>query len=145
MIKFTVLGDPVAQGRPRATAINGRARMYDPGKSRDYKNYLRLVASEYAPEKPLEGALDVRIDIYRQIPKSFSRKKIQQAEEGLLRPTTKSDVDNYAKTVMDALNKIIWVDDSQIVSLIANKWYSGKPRVEIEVKPWQLSTTEVKG
>lgn len=30
MIKFTVYGEPVAQGRPRATTINGHVRMYDP-------------------------------------------------------------------------------------------------------------------
>lgn len=37
MIEFTIYGEPVAQGRPRATTINGMVRMYDPKKSRDFK------------------------------------------------------------------------------------------------------------
>lgn len=44
MIKFTAFGNAVAQGRPKASTRNGKVRMYDPDKSRDYKNYLRLVA-----------------------------------------------------------------------------------------------------
>jgi len=50
MIRFTVYGEPVAQGRPRATNINGHIRMYDPKKSRDFKDYVRLVASENRPK-----------------------------------------------------------------------------------------------
>lgn len=34
-IAFTVYGEPVAQGRPRATHMNGMTRLYDPKKSRD--------------------------------------------------------------------------------------------------------------
>nr|WP_326134879.1 RusA family crossover junction endodeoxyribonuclease [Cytobacillus horneckiae] len=41
MIKFTVFGEPVAQGRPRATTINGQVRMYDPAKSKNFKEYVR--------------------------------------------------------------------------------------------------------
>lgn len=34
MIQFTVYGEPEAQGRPRATTINGQVRMYDPKNSK---------------------------------------------------------------------------------------------------------------
>lgn len=134
MIHFTVLGEPVAQGRPRATTINGHVRMYDPKKSRNFKQYVRLTASQHAPEKLLEGPLKMKVVVYRPSLKSFSKKKAKQAEEGTLRPTTRPDVDNYVKGIKDALNKVIWKDDSQVVDLSVSKFYSEKPRVEVTVE-----------
>lgn len=133
MITFTVYGEPVAQERPRATTINGMVRMYDPKKSRDFKQLVSLVASEKAPTSLLEGELELEVKIYRPILKSFSKKKIEIAESGLLRPTTKPDVDNYVKAICDGCNNVIWKDDSQIVDLHVSKFYSTKPRVEVRV------------
>lgn len=133
VISFVVYGEPVAQGRPRATTINGHARMYDPAKSHDYKDYVRLVASEYAPEKLLEGAVSLELNVYLPIPKSFSQKKQRDAEKGLIRPTKKPDMDNYIKGICDALNGVIWKDDCQVIHLIAEKLYSFRPRIEIVI------------
>ncbi|MEC3502843.1 RusA family crossover junction endodeoxyribonuclease, partial [Bacillus thuringiensis] len=30
MIQFTIMTEPVAQGRPRASTVHGKVRMYDP-------------------------------------------------------------------------------------------------------------------
>jgi Holliday junction resolvase RusA-like endonuclease len=135
MIQFTVIGEPVAQGRPRFSTQGGTTRAYDPKKSSDFKQYVRLVASQYAPSELLEGELRLVVDVYRAIPKyiSKSKTKLEQAKSGALRPTSKPDVDNYVKGIKDALNKVIWKDDSQIVELNVRKWYSDKPRIEIEV------------
>jgi Holliday junction resolvase RusA-like endonuclease len=135
MIQFTVYGEPVAQGRPRATTINGHIRMYDPKKSSDFKNYVRLVASEHRPDKLLEGPISLTVKVYKKTLKSFSKKKIAAAESGQLRPTSKPDVDNYVKGAKDALKNVIWKDDSQVVDLHISKWYSETPRVEITIVP----------
>ena len=134
MIKFTVWGEPVAQGRPRATTINGRVKMYDPKKSSEYKNYIRLVASQHAPKELLDGPLRLDVKIYKPTLKSFSKKKKEMAEQGVLRPTTKPDVDNYVKAIKDALKNVIWKDDSQVVDLQASKYYSEKPRIEVKIE-----------
>ena len=133
-IKFTVWGEPVAQGRPRASTVNGYVRMYDPKKSREFKQYVRLVASQHRPQELLTGPLKMKVKVFRPTLKSFSKKKKKQAEEGLLRPTTKPDVDNYIKSVFDGLNKVIWKDDSQVVDLQVSKFYSENPRIEVEIK-----------
>jgi Holliday junction resolvase RusA-like endonuclease len=133
-IKFVVIGEPVAQGRPRFSSKSGFVRAYDPEKSRKYKDYVRRVAQEYAPREPLQGQLQVEIDVYKSCLKSFSKKKIEQAENKELRPTTKPDVDNYAKGIKDALNGLVWRDDSQVVDLRVQKFYSKSPRVEVRVK-----------
>jgi Holliday junction resolvase RusA-like endonuclease len=134
MIKFTVYGEPVAQGRPKATTIGGHVRMYDPKKSSDYKDYVKLVASEKAPKSLLEGALTMVVKIYRPMPKSFSKRKSDQAEQGMLRPITKPDADNYLKAIKDALKNVIWKDDSQVVDVQVSKWYSDRPRVEVSIE-----------
>lgn len=141
MISFTVYGEPISQLRPRATTINGYVRMYDPQKSRDYKQYVRLVAVEHKPPKPLEGEIELVIDVYRPIPKSMSKRKRQLALKGKIRPTTKPDIDNYVKAIKDALSGIIWKDDKQVVSLTVRKWYSDMPRVEIDIEEVGMSAS----
>lgn len=134
IIQFTVYGEPVAQGRPKFSTAGGFVKAYDPAKSRNYKDYVRLAATEYAPAAPLEGPIGLVLTVYRSTPKSFSKRKTALAEEGKLRPTTKPDVDNYLKGVKDALKGIIWRDDSQVVEVYARKRYSVQPRIEIKIK-----------
>ncbi len=133
MIEFTVYGEAVPQGRPRAAKVGNRVRVYDPSKSSNYKNYVRLAAAENAPDKPLEGPLILSVKVYRSIPKSFGKKKTFAAIAGELRPATKPDIDNYLKAIEDALNDLIWRDDGQIVGVSAEKFYAERPRVEITV------------
>jgi Holliday junction resolvase RusA-like endonuclease len=133
MIKFTVYGDPIAQGRPKFTTVSGHAKAYDPKKSRSYKSIVYGEALKVKPAVPFEKPLEVTIKIFRFIPKSFSQKKRKLAENCVIRPTTKPDVSNVCKSIEDALNGLIWKDDSQIVHLVVQKFYGEVPRVEIEV------------
>ncbi|OPX87750.1 MAG: Endodeoxyribonuclease RusA [Pelotomaculum sp. PtaB.Bin104] len=133
-IRFTVWGEPVAQGRPKFARIGNHVTTYDPEKSRTYKSIVRDEAIKVKPDKPLEGPLILTVAAYKSIPKSLSKKKTQQALEGELRPTIKPDLDNVVKGIKDALKGIIWRDDSQVIWLFASKWYSDKPRVEVEVE-----------
>ena len=81
---------------------------------------------------PLLGALRVKVSAFVSIPKSFNKKKQAAAIENIIRPTTKPDADNIAK-MLDALNKIVWNDDSQIIRLVIEKFYSEQPRLEIQI------------
>ena len=56
------------------------------------------------------------------------------AVKGELMPTTKPDIDNYVKSVLDASNGMLYHDDNQIVELIARKLYAEEPRVEIRIE-----------
>jgi len=135
VVKFTIPGECVPQGRPRAGKTKyGKIVMYDPKQSKDYKQFVSLIARQHAPKTKLEGALSVRMKIYRQIPKSTTKKDRALFLAGIKRPVVKPDIDNYTKGVLDALNNIIYHDDSQVVDLYASKFYSDKPRVELEVR-----------
>lgn len=134
MVEFTIPGEPIPQGRPRAGRNRGKIVMYDPKESKDYKRYVSIIARQHAPKTLLEGALSVRMKIYRQIPKSTTKKDRALIFEGVKRPVSKPDTDNYVKSVLDACNGILFKDDSQIVDLYASKFYSEQPRVEIRLQ-----------
>ena len=129
MINLTIPGEPVAQGRPRVT----RFGTYDPEKSKDYKAFVKYCALEVKPAQPLEHPLAVQVNAFFPVPKSKSKRWQTAALLGEERPTKKPDADNIAKIVCDALNGIMWRDDSQIVSLVVHKWYALEPRVEVDI------------
>lgn len=134
-IKFTVYGEPVAQGRPRGSIRNGKVHMRDPAKSKYFKQYVALIASQHRPEKVITGPVSMDVKVYRPMPKSVSNSKRRKKScKGSSEPTTKPDVDNYVKGVKDALNHLIYKDDSQVVDLTVSKFYSEEPRVEIKIK-----------
>ena len=130
-----ILGDPVAQGRPRFSRQGGFVKAYDPAKSRDYKSYVRMIAAPHAPVTPVEGAIEFSLRIYRAIPKGMPKYKQEAAKEGRLRPVTKPDVSNVLKGVEDALKGVWYKDDSQIVGYgVLGKWYDERPRIEIMMR-----------
>jgi len=137
-IKFTVYGEPVAQGRPKAAVISGRAIVYDPKKSRDFKRDVKAVAQAHVPERLLTGPLILVAKIYRPVPKSFSKKKRAAALAGEVLPITKPDLKNYVAGIEDSLEKVIYENDSQIVGYgDSGKWYGDPPRVEVEIREVQ--------
>lgn len=132
-MNIIVEGKPEPQLRPRATRMGNSIRLYDPKTTTNYKNHVKLSAKQQWKGKPLECPLVVELDVYRQIPKSTSKKRRKLKNERVIRPVVKPDIDNYSKGILDSLNGIVYKDDSQVVSLIANKYYSDNPRVEINV------------
>lgn len=78
--------------------------------------------------------LSVSITAFYEVPKSYSKKKKQEMLDGQLYPTKKPDIDNIAKCVLDALNKLAYRDDTQVVKLHMEKHYAEIPRVEVEIR-----------
>ena len=134
MIKFTIFGEPVAAQRPRFTVKKGFAIAYTAKKMKIGLADFRTQALQFKPEKPLEGALSIKIKVFRKIPTSFSKKKLQNALTSLLRPFQRPDGSNYLKLVEDACNGIFWHDDAQLVDIQISKFYAKNPRTEVEIK-----------
>lgn len=129
--------EPVEQARPRATRFGKGVRLYDPAKVKRYKKELGDMAREQVAKGdgrfPLEGPLRVTINFYRPLQKSLSKKERSRRLSGAHRPTVKPDLSNYLKSLEDALNAIVWIDDSQIVEEHLYKFYSDYPHIEMKV------------
>jgi Holliday junction resolvase RusA-like endonuclease len=76
----------------------------------------------------------VVVDVYMQAPRSGSKRQIEARLRNYLRPLKKPDVDNFLKTVGDALNGVVWKDDSAIVEATVRKWWSDDPRLVVQVE-----------
>lgn len=125
--------EPVEQARPRATRMGRGIRLYDPKKVSVYKKQLAMMCKFQYKQAPLTGPLMVELNFFRHIQSSISKKERKLRLSGSHRPVVKPDTDNYIKSTLDGLNGLLWEDDNQIVDLIAHKYYSDKPRVEVEV------------
>ena len=135
-IKFTIPGEPCAQGRPRFSTLGGYVKAIDPAKSRNQKSYIKYLATAAAKQQGWIYTylpLYVEIIAYMGIPKSKSKKWRAAAIRGQERPTKKPDTDNIFKLVTDALSGVIYADDKQIVSCRVQKWYSEEPRTEVRI------------
>lgn len=133
-MKLTFEIEPVEQARPRATRMGRGIRLYDPKKVSVYKKQLAMMCKFQYKDQPLSGQLTVNLKFYRHVQSSVSKKERKLRLIGAHRPTVKPDVDNYIKSTLDGLNGLLWEDDNQIVKIVAEKYYSDHPRVEIEVQ-----------
>lgn len=61
-----------------------------------------------------DALIVLRITAFYAIPKSYTKKDKLAAAEHRIRPTTKPDVDNCAKAILDALNGVCYLDDHAI-------------------------------
>jgi Holliday junction resolvase RusA-like endonuclease len=112
-------------GEPKGKARFTRAGIaYTPAGTRSYETSLRYAAQQaMRGNPPLEGALILDVEAHMPIPSSWSGKRQRMAEQGLILPITRPDFDNLLKTV-DALNRVVWRDDSQIIEVRCRKRYS---------------------
>lgn len=104
--------------------------------SRDNNEFIELMSSRYDDIKNIIKDKECEIDIknYFPIPKSFNKVNTLLAELGIIRPITKPDWDNLGKTYSDAIQPWIVYDDALFVDGSSHKYYSLKPRVEIQIK-----------
>jgi Holliday junction resolvase RusA-like endonuclease len=132
LIIVTVPGAPVAKGRARVTTRGRFARVYTPAKTRHYEDLVRCEAVAVMRDRPpVQDAVTLSVTAYVAMPKSLSRQKRSDAVDGVLKPTTRPDADNYAKAALDGCNGILFRDDSQVTDLIVRKRYSDRPRLVI--------------
>jgi len=126
MISFSVNLEPVPKGRPRYVVRGTFAVVYTPKETKQAQELFISKAKAFCPKEPLTGALKVTLNFFKVKPKSYSKKIINW--------TKKPDLDNFAKLYLDAMNKIFYEDDSQIVTLILNKSYSDVAKIEVFIE-----------
>jgi Holliday junction resolvase RusA-like endonuclease len=132
-LMFTVPWPPVPTGRARAAVVAGRARIYQPSKTQAAQAALRAhVAAELGDDwQPLDVPLLLAVTAYLPMPSSMPKSRRETAL-----PSKRPDVDNLARTLLDALSGLVWSDDARIVNLNIRKRYAdgASPRWCIRVE-----------
>lgn len=113
---------PVPKGRPRSTRTG---HTYTPEPTRKAEAIIKEACRSAWHLPPLGGPLEVEAEFY------FAKCKTNKTTHHVQRP----DADNCLKLATDAMNGVIFSDDSQIVRAVASKFWSedGTPMVSIRV------------
>jgi Holliday junction resolvase RusA-like endonuclease len=117
--QFHIPGKPVPLERARVT----RFGTYTPKRSADYRKLIQAAIKAQWKEAPLSEPLRVEMTFSFEKPKSARR----------IFHDIRPDLSNLVKAVEDSLNKILWVDDCQIVKVFACKQYAEQAGVDIHV------------
>ena len=135
-IVITLAGRPVGKGRPRFMRKTGHA--YTPERTRTYETSLAGEAQRAMGDRPLlQGPLACWVIAAKDVPASWSKRRRAEALTGHALPITKPDWDNFAK-VCDALNGIVWTDDSLVCDGRVFKHFAEKPSMTVVVAPMRL-------
>lgn len=130
-ITFSVPGEPVPQPRPRVTTRGGFGRAYVPTKHPVHAYRASLAdAARDAGAEPHAEPVSVVIDLVFERPKSHYRKSGVRPDAPAL---PRSDLDNCGKAVLDSLNGVAWVDDSQVQRLVIEKSYGTEARTTVRI------------
>jgi Holliday junction resolvase RusA-like endonuclease len=130
-LTIRVPGTPQGKGRPRFTKTG---RVYTPAKTKAYENAIGWAARAVHKGDPISGPVIVRVIANMPVPASWPKAKRASALVGDVSHTGKPDIDNLMKAALDALNGIVWRDDSQITFADVTKRYSSEPELVILVK-----------
>ena len=134
-ICFSIPGEPQGKVNMRPYKRGDFLTLVNPNHN---KNYMTLVRDAFfkteATKIPDNHRVYLEIRAYFQIPKSISKKKREKMLSGSIKPTKKPDCDNISKVICDALNGIAFHDDSMIVGLEVEKFYSENPCVDVVIR-----------
>lgn len=126
-LTFNVL--PVAKGRPRfKRKFNRQTKLgftsvRTPLKTKQFEQLIQILTKkQIGNHKPFDAPVQVAIAFGFIAPV-----KPKFAPEHAIRP----DLDNLVKSVMDALNGLVWTDDSLVWKLMAIKSYSDQEHITV--------------
>ena len=103
---------PFVRGKGRVRFVRATGRRYTPDKTAEAMELIRMAYVKEAHGLMAPKGVPVRVAIVTTRPMPKSRPK---------RITKEPDVDNIAKLVLDALNGVAWVDDTQVVAIAVQK------------------------
>lgn len=109
----------------------GRVQFYDPPELRAARAKLTDLVGRYAPEQPLEGALQL---VTKWIWPMETDGQLALSGMEYRWKTSKPDTDNLIKMLKDCMTRTgYWKDDAQVVSEITQKFYGPRSGIYIEV------------
>jgi Holliday junction resolvase RusA-like endonuclease len=133
IVNFEIPGDPVPKGRPRFARRGTFVQTYTDSKTLEYETLVGFKARQaIGASEPLKGHLTVFLYLRYAVPASYSKKRTVACLNGLEFPK-RVDLDNCYKSITDAMNGIVYADDSQIVEAHIMKCYSLEPGANVMI------------
>ena len=131
--KHTAQGSNRIMKRKNGSMFVGK---FATSKGKKTQNELMTILHPFAPKKPLDGALNVRVWWLYPWLKSEPNKN----RYGLKPCSTRPDVDNLCKMLFDCMTRLgFWLDDGQIATLTFHKAYSDDCGIKIEVSEIEMN------
>lgn len=133
-ITFAVPGAAVPKGRPKFARRGNFVSTYTPEKTVSFENLVKVMAQQAMQGQDMHlGPVQASIQITLPIPSSWSGKRQSEAAAERIAPTKKPDMDNVVKALFDAMNGIVFKDDSQVVDAHIRKRYGRTPETLITI------------
>ena len=143
LLNITIPIKAVGKGRPRVVRRFGHSQAFTPDKTVSFEHRISIEArAAYMQEtwfSPHDGPVRISMVIRCSVPKSFGKRKRAQALAGDIRPMVKPDIDNVLKSVLDALEGVVYLRDSQVVSIDCERYYDASDYIAIAVSTLPLS------
>jgi Holliday junction resolvase RusA-like endonuclease len=141
MINFFVPGIPISMPRPRCRCLMlGRRpvpQLYTPKENgiEEWKAKVAIIGRQNAPKAPWTGPCRlVAVLLLPRIQKHYRKAGLRP--DAPMWHTAKPDTDNFTKAIKDALEGIVWANDSLVCDEQIKKLYTndGKPGCLISVE-----------
>ena len=108
--------------------------MYTDDKTAKYEKLVAETARlAMRAARPMEGPLKVSLTFRLPMPKSMTKRLRAAVLSGEAHYLGAYDADNLAKSQLDGMNGVVFVDDKQVVDLHIVKRGAEKPGVDVEV------------
>jgi Holliday junction resolvase RusA-like endonuclease len=122
---FGISGAPVAKARPFGyRAKSGKTIFFTPTKTKNFEHLVRERA-EKEIKKPMQGPVSIEIVFFLPRPQRLMWKKRPMP---VVPAPKKPDIDNLAKTILDGLRGVAFIDDNQITIMHLYKRYHAGDR-----------------
>ena len=140
-------GKPVAKGRPRAFLVPGTKiiRHYTPKKTVTWEGMFRTAAMQVMGRRqPLDVPIEIQVTATFAITASWPAWKREMAADGRILHTARPDGDNIVKAVKDALNEVVYRDDSLIAVTVCHKIFGPQESVQAVITPLDAYPSNIK-
>ena len=138
-MRIIIYGDPKAKQSAKFAKIGKFINSYQPKSVVQNEKNIRAQVLEQLPEdfRPFtENVIVTKLHFVFSPLKGFSKKKLKLIEDGaLIYKNTKPDLtDNLSKSLFDAMEGVVYDNDSRIVAMDnLKKYYGFRPRIELEI------------
>lgn len=130
-ISATILVKPHPWQRPGMRVVAGHATGFTPKKTVNAEALIIASIRNELREPVMAGGFEAGVPL--SLSATFFLARPKGAPKRVVLPTKRPDLDNYAKTLLDALQSYVFPDDAQLTTIKIRKRFGEPPRIELTI------------